>query len=218
MWGWGQNIYGGHQIGWISTIFSCNYTHFQQEAKCDVERCGPKVQLESPICILGSEPTHSQVDSHFGSWNPYGVSNLLWGISGAKIHWIKNFLIPLKHSWNLDVSNGLAWPIWIFKTRYGQKKGQESKCQFDSYQLKVRSHLITSAFRWHATYPWKFLNKGYNFTWDLTSIGGVHKQLWPSKVLGVPISGISELDSQVGSPETKWHLDVTHVANHKEHY
>ncbi len=23
-----------------------------------------------------NEPTHSQVDSHFGSWNPYGVSNI----------------------------------------------------------------------------------------------------------------------------------------------
>ncbi len=61
MWGWGQNTYGGHQIGCISTIFSCNYIHFQQETKCGVERCGPKVHPESPICIHGSvkEWTHT---------------------------------------------------------------------------------------------------------------------------------------------------------------
>jgi hypothetical protein len=47
--------------------------------------------------------------------------------------------------------------------------------------------------KWHGTYHWKNLNKGYNFALDLTSIEGMHKKLWASKVVGVPISGISGL-------------------------
>jgi len=33
----GQNTYGGHQIGCISTIFSCNCINFEQEAKFDIK-------------------------------------------------------------------------------------------------------------------------------------------------------------------------------------
>jgi hypothetical protein len=44
---------------------------------------------------------------------------------------------------------------------------------------------------WHATYPWKALDKGYNFTSNLVSIGGFLKKLWASKVVKVPILGIS---------------------------
>jgi hypothetical protein len=34
--------------------------------------------------------------------------------------------------------------------------------------------------KWHATYRWKVLNKGYKFALDLTSIGDLHNKLWPS--------------------------------------
>jgi hypothetical protein len=40
-----------------------------------------------------NEPTHSQVDSHFGSWNPYVVLDFQRGILGVKTRWIKKFLI-----------------------------------------------------------------------------------------------------------------------------
>ncbi len=30
------------------------------------------------------------------------------------------------------------------------------------------------AFKWHATYRWKTIDKGYNFTLDLISIKGLH--------------------------------------------
>jgi len=53
--------------------------------------------------VWGNEPTRSQVDSHYGSWNPYGIPNFQRGISGVEIHWIKKFLIPLEISWNVDV-------------------------------------------------------------------------------------------------------------------
>jgi hypothetical protein len=47
--------------------------------------------------------------------------------------------------------------------------------------------------RWRPTYLWKNLDVAYNFALDLTSIEGLHKKLWASKVVGVPILGISGL-------------------------
>ncbi len=47
--------------------------------------------------------------------------------------------------------------------------------------------------KWHATYNWKALDEGYNFTLDLTSIKGLHKKLWASEVAKVPILRISGL-------------------------
>jgi len=70
--------------------------------------------------------------------------------------------------------------------------------------------------RWHATYHWKTLDKGYNFYLNFTSIKKIHKKLWAFKTLGLPISGISELPSW--SPETKWHLDVGPMAKHRYYY
>jgi len=70
--------------------------------------------------------------------------------------------------------------------------------------------------RWCVTYCWKALNEGYNFSLDLTSIRGLHTELWASKVAKVPISRILRL--QLGSPETKWHLGASSVARHREKY
>ncbi len=70
--------------------------------------------------------------------------------------------------------------------------------------------------RWRATYRCKDLNKGYNFLFDLTSIGSFHKKLWASKVGRVPILIISGL--QLRSPGKKWHLRGSPVAKHKEYY
>jgi hypothetical protein len=98
-----------------------------------------------------------------------------------------------------------------------KKKGWESNCQFDSWQLKVKNRPHLLAFRWHATYCWKSCDKGYNFGLDLISIEGLHKKLWASKVAKVPILGISKLP-KVGSPETKWYLGVGLMARHKEYY
>jgi len=43
------------------------------------------------------------------------------------------------------------------------------------------------------TYSWKTLDKGYNFVLYLMSIEGLHKKLWASKVVRVPILKISRL-------------------------
>jgi len=60
------------------------------------------------------------------------------------------------------------------------------------------------------------LSKGYNFSLDLTSIGGLNTKLWDSKVAWVPILGI--LGFPLGSPKTKWHLGAGPVARHRKYY
>jgi hypothetical protein len=74
-------------------------------------------------------------------------------------------------------------------------------CQFDSRPLKAKNHLDFLMFRWLAKYCLKALNEGYNFVLNLTSIGGLHKKVWASKIAGIPILGI--LGLPLGSPETK---------------
>jgi hypothetical protein len=78
----------------------------------------------------------------------------------------------------------------IWNISYGQKKGQKSKCQFDSRSLKVENRPDLLLCKWCVTYYWKVLNESYNFSWDLNSIRGLHK-LWASKVARVLILGIS---------------------------
>ncbi len=94
----------------------------------------------------------------------------------------------------------------IWNISYGQKKGQESNWQFDSWPLKVKNRPDFLACKWRATYYWKALDKGYNFALDLICIGGLYAKLWRLKVVGVPTLAISGLP--FGSPETKSHLDV----------
>jgi len=72
--------------------------------------------------VWGNEPSHSQVNSHFGSSSPNGFPNFQRAIIGVKTHWIEKFLISLESSWNLDVWNGLASPIWTPKTQIMAKK------------------------------------------------------------------------------------------------
>jgi hypothetical protein len=60
-------------------------------------------------------------------------------------------------------------------------RGWESNCQFDSRPLKVRNCPDFLVCRWRATYRWKALNEGYNFTWNLISIRGLQTKLWAPK-------------------------------------
>ncbi len=87
----------------------------------------------------------------------------------------------------------------IWNTNYGQKKGRESNCQFDSRPEKVKNWPDLLVCRWCATYHWKDLDERYNFALDRTSIQGLLTKLWGSKVAGVPAGAISRLP--LGSPE-----------------
>jgi len=104
----------------------------------------------------------------------------------------------------------------IWNTSYGQKKGRESNCQFDSRPEKVWNRPNSLSFRGRATYRWKALDESYNFALDRASIGGLLVKLWGSKVAGVLIGAISGLP--FGSPGEKSHLDVGSVTSHKIYY
>ncbi len=104
----------------------------------------------------------------------------------------------------------------IWNTSYGQKKGQESNWQFDSWPPKVGNRLDFFTCKWRVTYRWKSLDEGYNFVLDLISIRGLHAKLWGSKVTGVPTLAISGLP--LGNLGTKSHLDVGLVERHRVYY
>jgi hypothetical protein len=81
------------------------------------------------------------------------------------------------------------WPrighLDICSPSYGQKKGRESKWQFDSRPLKVGNRPLLDIRFESATWSWKDLDEGYNFGLDLVAIGLCSRELWPSKVPGV---------------------------------
>jgi len=99
---------------------------------------------------------------------------------------------------------------------YGQKKGWELNCQFDSWPLKVENRPNFLVCRWHATYRWKALDESYNFSLEHISIWGLHPKLWAPKVAKVPTLGISGLP--LGSLGTKWHLGASPMAKHIVYY
>jgi hypothetical protein len=114
----------------------------------------------------------------------------------------------------------LKW-AWIAHSNvknisYDQKKGRKSNWQFDSRPLKVRIRPDFLTCEWHATYRWKALNQGYNFTFNLIAIKGLHAKLCTLKVTGTPAMRISGLPLR--SPMTKNHVDVAPVERRKVYY
>jgi hypothetical protein len=104
----------------------------------------------------------------------------------------------------------------IWNTSYGQKKGRESNCQFDSWPQKIGNRPDLLNCRGRATYCWKVLDESYNFALDRIAIRGLLAKLWGSKVAGVPFSAISGLP--LGSLGKKSHLDVASVKNYRVYY
>jgi hypothetical protein len=101
----------------------------------------------------------------------------------------------------------------IWNTSYGQKKGRESNCQFDSRPEKVENRPDLFVFRQRATYCWKALDESYNFAFNRTSIWGLLAKLWGSKVARVPVGGI-----YARVPGEKSHLDVGPVERSRVYY
>ncbi len=167
--------------------------------------------------VWGNEPSHSQVNSHVGSWSSKWTPKFLerdFRVQNS-FPWKVLYII-----WTLLKSRCLKWVriahLDIWNISYGQKKGRESNWQFDSRPLKVRNRPDFLVCKQCATYRWKALNEGYNFASDLITIGGLHKKLCALKVAEVPLVEISKLP--LGSPETKSHLDVALVERHKIYY
>jgi len=74
----------------------------------------------------------------------------------------------------------------ICSPSYGQKKGRESNCQFDSRPLKVGNRPLLDVRFECATWRWKELDEGYNFGLDLNTIQLCSRELWWFKVPRVP--------------------------------
>jgi hypothetical protein len=92
----------------------------------------------------------------------------------------------------------------IWNTSYGQKKGRESNCQFDSRPQKVGNQPDLLSCMGCAKYCWKALDESYNFASDRIAIRGLLAKLWGSKVAEVPFGAISGLP--LGSLEKNSHL------------
>jgi hypothetical protein len=73
----------------------------------------------------------------------------------------------------------------ICSPSYGQKKGQESNCQFDSRPLKVKNRPLLDIRIGNATWRWKALEESYNFGWDLVLIRLGSREIWAPKVSGL---------------------------------
>jgi hypothetical protein len=104
----------------------------------------------------------------------------------------------------------------IWNISYGQKKGRESNCQFDSRPLKVRNRPLLDVRIGSATRRWKALDESYSFALEGIAIRGLLAKLWGSKVPGVPFGAISRLPR--GSPGKNNHLDVASVESCRVYY
>jgi hypothetical protein len=113
-----------------------------------------------------------------GVWSPSGFSKTQKTISRVKTPRIEMFFIPLEKALKCRYPK---WPhmshLDICSRSYGQKKGRESNCQFDSRPLKVGNR-PTPNVRWgSAIQRWKALDKNYNIGLDLVVIGGRGEKL-----------------------------------------
>jgi hypothetical protein len=104
----------------------------------------------------------------------------------------------------------------IWNTSYGQKKGRESNCEFDSRPQKLGNRPDLLSCRGRATYCSKALDENYNFASDHIAIRGLLAKLWGSKVAGVSFGAISGFP--LGSPRKNSHLDVASVESYKVYY
>jgi hypothetical protein len=105
--------------------------------------------------VWGHEPSHSQVNSHVGSWSPertpeFSERNFRGQNSSpcSVLYIIEKLLKRRCLKWariaHLDICNA----------SYGQKNGRESNWQFDSRPLKVRNRPDFLACKQRATYRW----------------------------------------------------------------
>jgi hypothetical protein len=104
----------------------------------------------------------------------------------------------------------------ICSPSYGQKKGRESKWQFDSRPLKVGNRPLPDVSLKSATRRWKALDESYNFCLRLVPIQVRGEELWPSKVPRLQPGTVSGL--HFGSPNKMCHSDVASVTSRREYY
>jgi hypothetical protein len=114
----------------------------------------------------------SQWNPKFSEGNNRGQNSLEWKVP----YIIEIFLERKCLKWACMTHMGIQ------NISYGQKNSKESNCQFDPRPLKVGNRFDLLAWRWHATYCWKYFDESYNFVLGLTWIGDLHKKLWAFKI------------------------------------
>ncbi len=156
------------------------------------------------------------MNSHFGNWSPNGLLNLQRKIVGVKTHWIETFFISWKNSCNVDVSNGLAWPIWKLQTQVMAKRRAKVKLTIwlptiKSQEspwfpcLQVACDILLESSRWKLQLFFKPHLNG-RFTYKVMN----------PKVAGISTLGI--LGLPLGSLGTKCHLGAGPMARHIIYY
>jgi hypothetical protein len=129
--------------------------------------------------MWGNEPSHSQVNSHCGSWSPKWIPKFLKCDCRGQNPYVARVLYIIG---KLLKRRCIKWAcithLDIWNISYSQKKARESNWQFDSWPLKVGNRLNFVALRQRATYCWKALDEGYNFALDLIAIRGLHVKFW----------------------------------------
>jgi hypothetical protein len=130
---------------------------------------------------VGVKPNTSKVEDLESSGTPECLefdskaqNTSHWGVFGVIGKVLKRRYRKWPHIGHLDICN----------PSYGQKKGRESNCQFDSRPLKVENRPLPDLRIESAIRRWKDLDEGYKFGFDLVAIRLRSWELWASKVPG----------------------------------
>jgi hypothetical protein len=218
-------IWWRHVESWFVLNVGCDFTYTTKVILIvNVGCCNPNLGLatKARACkVVGQEESPGikphALESARKCWGidphtPKGIPTLGVGVpvdfwmfkeqlqgsnpNGLKIFYIIRKILKLKC---------LKWTrmthLDIWNISYGQKKGQESNWQFDSWPLEIKNQLDLLTCRWRATYHSKALDEGYNFASNLISIWDLHMKLWAPQ--------------SHGSLGTKCHLNVAFMERHK---
>jgi hypothetical protein len=119
-------------------------------------------------------------------WSPPGLPNVQSSTTRPKTPCIEVFLVSLE---KVLKRRCRKWPrishLDICSPSYGQKKGRESNCQFDSPPLKVGNQPLPNLRIESAIRRWKDLNARYKFGSDLVAIRRRNQDSWAPKVPGL---------------------------------
>jgi hypothetical protein len=142
---------------------------------CEV--ASQKRSLGVTFHVFGSVGEGEGMNPHIPKWTlTLGVGVLMdfqilrRRLQGSKLIGLKSSLYHWKTLGTQMFKMGLHYPFGYLNISYGQKKGQESNWQFDSWPLKVEN--CSDLFVCH-TYRWKALYEAYNFALYFISIGGL---------------------------------------------
>jgi hypothetical protein len=129
--------------------------------------------------VWGWSPTLGKVGDLESSGTPEclelnnkGQNTLHWGVLGVVGKVLKRRYRKCPRIGNSDICS----------PSYGQKKGRELSCQFDSRPLKVGNRCLPNIRIGSAIRRWKDLDQGYNFGSDLVAIQLCSRELWRFKV------------------------------------